>query len=197
MYEPTSENTEYSKALGNILCHFCGVGRGMGQFMAWRNSEQIFAEVASLYPSFSGINYEFIEHQYKVQWPCNDEHSSDSPCINSHTFPISKTKLIPVEQTATAESPDRQYPFWLTTICLHYHNGCASMIHQSPTNTLALYGQAHLTLVSPKGFFFAQNEALYEFDGETCVGCGRCEQTCSGSISVHIVIRRIEQQCCN
>jgi ferredoxin len=36
-----------------------------------------------------------------------------------------------------------------------------------PANTLALYGQYHLPLVSPKGFFFAQNEALYEFDGET------------------------------
>lgn len=38
-----------------------------------------------------------------------------------------------------------------------------------PENTLALYGQYHLPLVSPKGFFFAQNEALYEFDGETFV----------------------------
>lgn len=36
-----------------------------------------------------------------------------------------------------------------------------------PINTLVLYGQYHLPLVSPKGFFFAQNEALYEFDGET------------------------------
>ena len=30
-----------------------------------------------------------------------------------------------------------------------------------------LYGQDHLPLVSPKGFLFADNEALFKFDGET------------------------------
>ena len=34
-------------------------------------------------------------------------------------------------------------------------------------NQSALYGQHYLPLVSPKGFLFAQNEALYKFDGET------------------------------
>jgi formate hydrogenlyase subunit 6/NADH:ubiquinone oxidoreductase subunit I len=45
--------------------------------------------------------------------------------------------------------------------------GEESWQENAPANTLALYGQQHLPLVSPKGFFFAQNEALYEFDGET------------------------------
>jgi formate dehydrogenase major subunit len=105
---------------------------GMGQLMAWQNSQQIFTEMASLCPSFSGMNYELLERQKGVQWPCNDQHPLGSPCLHSHTFPIGKAKLIPVEHTATAESPDDQYPFWLTTNRLHYHYGCGSMTRQSP-----------------------------------------------------------------
>lgn len=105
---------------------------GMGQLMPWQKSEQIFVEMASLSPSFSGMSYELLERQQGVQWPCNEEHPMGSPCLHSKTFPIGKARLIPVEQTPTAESPDRQYPFWLTTNRLHYHYGCGSMTRQSP-----------------------------------------------------------------
>lgn len=105
---------------------------GMGQLMPWQNSEQIFVEMASLCPSFSGMSYELLDRQHGVQWPCNETHPLGSPYLHSKTFPIGKARLIPVEQTDTAESPDRQYPFWLTTNRLHYHYGCGSMTRQSP-----------------------------------------------------------------
>jgi len=41
------------------------------------------------------------------------------------------------------------------------------------------------------------DEYLPEFQRYGCVGCGRCEQTCPGSIGVHSVMKRIDQQCCN
>ena len=104
----------------------------MGELMPWQNSEQIFAEMASLSPSFSGMSYELLERQQGVQWPCDDANPMGSPCLHSKVFPIGKARLIPVEQTPTAESPDRQYPFWLTTNRLHYHYGCGSMTRQSP-----------------------------------------------------------------
>jgi len=41
------------------------------------------------------------------------------------------------------------------------------------------------------------DEYLPEFQNYGCVGCGRCEQTCPGTIGVHSVMKRIDQQCCS
>lgn len=41
------------------------------------------------------------------------------------------------------------------------------------------------------------DEYLPEFNRYGCVGCGRCEQTCPGTIGVHSVMKRIDQVCCN
>ncbi|PKG99521.1 4Fe-4S dicluster domain-containing protein [Paraglaciecola sp. MB-3u-78] len=41
------------------------------------------------------------------------------------------------------------------------------------------------------------DEYLPEFQRYGCVGCGRCEQTCPGTIGVHSVMKRIDQQCCS
>ncbi|MFT6268804.1 MAG: ferredoxin [Alphaproteobacteria bacterium] len=41
------------------------------------------------------------------------------------------------------------------------------------------------------------DEYLHEFNRYGCVGCGRCEQTCPGTIGVHSVMKRIDQVCCN
>nr|WP_297348356.1 4Fe-4S dicluster domain-containing protein [uncultured Glaciecola sp.] len=41
------------------------------------------------------------------------------------------------------------------------------------------------------------DEYLPEFERHGCVGCGRCEQTCPGTIGVHSVMKRIDEVCCN
>jgi sulfhydrogenase subunit beta (sulfur reductase) len=41
------------------------------------------------------------------------------------------------------------------------------------------------------------DEYLPEFQRYGCVGCGRCEQTCPGTIGVHSVMKRIDKQCCS
>ncbi len=41
------------------------------------------------------------------------------------------------------------------------------------------------------------DEYLPQFNRYGCVGCGRCEQTCPGTIGVHSVMKRIDQVCCN
>jgi formate dehydrogenase alpha subunit len=104
----------------------------MGELMSWQNSEQIFTEMASLTDSFIGMSYHLIDKHHGLQWPCNSSHPLGSPCLHTKVFPIGKARLIPVEHTSTAEVPDNEYPFWLTTHRLHYHYGCGSMTRQSP-----------------------------------------------------------------
>lgn len=105
---------------------------GMGRLMAWQNSEQIFMEMAELTDSFSGMSYPLLEQQQGLQWPCNKQHPLGSPYLHGVDFPIGKARLLSVEYRATAESPDADYPFWLTTHRLHYHYGCGSMTRLSP-----------------------------------------------------------------
>jgi ferredoxin len=48
-------------------------------------------------------------------------------------------------------------------------NGEKSWIEQPESDINPLFGEKHLPLVSPKGYLFADNEALFAFDGETFV----------------------------
>lgn len=61
------------------------------------------------------------------------------------------------------------------------------------------HNPSHLAAQRTERFWFHKfsDDYLPEFGRYGCVGCGRCEQTCPGSIGVHTVMRRIEQQCCN
>jgi formate dehydrogenase major subunit len=125
---------------------------GKGELMNWQNSEQIFAEMASLTNSFSGMTYQLLDKHNGLQWPCNSDHPLGTPCLHSKEFPIGKARLIPVEQTSTAEVPDSNYPFWLTTHRLHYHYGCGSMTRQSPL----------LERETPEGLLFIHPQDAYD-----------------------------------
>jgi formate hydrogenlyase subunit 6/NADH:ubiquinone oxidoreductase subunit I len=61
------------------------------------------------------------------------------------------------------------------------------------------HNPSHLAAQRTERFWFHKfsDDYLPEFGRYGCVGCGRCEQTCPGSIGVHTVMRKIEQQCCN
>jgi ferredoxin len=61
------------------------------------------------------------------------------------------------------------------------------------------HNPSHLAAQRTERFWFHKfsDDYLPEFGRYGCVGCGRCEQTCPGSIGVHSVMRRIDQSCCS
>jgi sulfhydrogenase subunit beta (sulfur reductase) len=61
------------------------------------------------------------------------------------------------------------------------------------------HNPSHLAAQRTERFWFHKfsDDYLPEFGRYGCVGCGRCEQTCPGSIGVHSVMQRIDQRCCN
>ena len=61
------------------------------------------------------------------------------------------------------------------------------------------HNPSHLAAKRTERFWFHKfsDEYLPEFSRYGCVGCGRCEQTCSGSVGVHSVMKRIDQVCSN
>ncbi len=101
----------------------------------WPDTETLFNEMASLTPSYSGMTYALLEKHQGLQWPCNESAPLGTPILHQQGFeamPDRKACLIPVNQAETAEIPDQEYPFYLTTNRLHFHYGCGSMTRKSP-----------------------------------------------------------------
>ena len=49
------------------------LAKAMGYDMPYNHPSEIMDEIASLTPTFKGVNYEKIDRLGSVQWPCNDE----------------------------------------------------------------------------------------------------------------------------
>jgi predicted molibdopterin-dependent oxidoreductase YjgC len=71
-------------------------------------------EIASLTPSYGGINYSRIE-EGGLQWPCPTEEHPGTPILHTQLFTRGKGHFTPLEYKPSVEQPDDEYPLILTT----------------------------------------------------------------------------------
>ena len=100
------------------------LARRMGYPMPYTSEEDIWQEIVSLTPPFTGITYERLEQQ-GVPWPCP---APDHPGILTRftdTFPRGKAIFVPAEFAPAKELPDETYPLVLNTgrVLQHWHTG--------------------------------------------------------------------------
>jgi predicted molibdopterin-dependent oxidoreductase YjgC len=90
----------------------------------YRHPEEVYREMASVVPAFSGITYERIE-QVGLQYPVPHEQHPGTPFLFADTFPSGRAKFFPLEYVPVAEPPDDEYPLILTTgrVLEHWHGG--------------------------------------------------------------------------
>jgi formate dehydrogenase alpha subunit len=105
----------------------CEMARRMGKTgFDFSNPEEIMKEIASLTPSYHGISYEKLE-QNGLQWPCPEADHHGTSILHTERFATKSGKgmLVPLEYKPSAEVPDKQYPFILTTdrSIFHFHTG--------------------------------------------------------------------------
>lgn len=103
----------------------CSIARKMGAGgFAFKSANQIFNEIASLTPSYSGMSYKRLENG-GLQWPCPSAESKGTPILHKEKFTRGKGKFIPLEYKPPAEEADSEYPFILTTgrSLFHFHTG--------------------------------------------------------------------------
>jgi len=98
----------------------CEIAKRMGYPMDYVNPEAIFDEMASLTPSYGGINYERIEH-IGLQWPCPTLDHPGTPILHTTGFTRGKGLFKAIEHTPPAEMPDEEYPYLLSTGRILYH----------------------------------------------------------------------------
>ena len=113
------------------------LGLDPGQFN-YSHPSEIFAEMASLTPIVSGINYERLESG-GIQWPCLSLDDPGTPRLYAQSFPRGLGKFVPIEQgPVAAELPDPDYPLILNTgrVLYHWHGGTMT---RRVNGLLALY----------------------------------------------------------
>ena len=109
----------------------CEIARRLGaRGFDFQGPEQVFAEIASVTPSYAGISYERIEKQ-GLQWPCPTPDHPGTPYLHQQGFarPGGKGKFMPLAYRQSAELPNGEYPLLLTTdrSLYHYHTSTMTM----------------------------------------------------------------------
>ncbi len=94
----------------------------LGYRKKYTHPAKIMDEIASLTPSYGGISYKRLE-QGGIQWPCLDANHPGTKYLHKAAMSRGKGLFMPAEYTESAEMPDKEYPFVLTTgrILYHYH----------------------------------------------------------------------------
>lgn len=107
----------------------CAIAKkmGAGRYFAYKSPEEVFNEIRlatkGVFCTYTGMTYEKIEDSKGIFWPCPDEAHLGTPRLFEENF-ATKDGLgvfFPVEYTPSAEQPDDQYPFVLTTVRSYYH----------------------------------------------------------------------------
>jgi formate dehydrogenase (NADP+) alpha subunit len=103
----------------------CMIARKFGKKgFNYTHPSQIMDEIAALTPAFNGISYDRLESG-GIQWPCGCSDDPGTAILHCDTFTRGKGKLMPLRYRTSAELPDKEYPFLLTTgrSLFHYHTG--------------------------------------------------------------------------
>ncbi len=96
------------------------------------NAEDMFEEMKHLSKGegrnldISGMNYEKIEKNRGLQWPCREGDEKGAQRLytdGQFPYPDGKAKIIPLPFVDNNERPDAEYPFWLNSgrVVEHFH----------------------------------------------------------------------------
>ena len=106
----------------------CDLSSRMGYPMSYESSLAVMEEIASITPSYCGINYERLE-QGGIHWPCTGTDHPGTPCLHMDKFTCGLGVFHAIDYIPPAELPDEEFPLYLTTgrLLYQYHTGTMTM----------------------------------------------------------------------
>ena len=106
----------------------CDLSRTVGYPMPdYAGPSEIYDELASLTPKFSGISHDRIdERPLGLQWPCNDDAPDGTVTLHEGGPLIGVAPFQAVEYRPSAELADSEYPLVLSTGRTLYHYNSAT-----------------------------------------------------------------------
>jgi formate dehydrogenase alpha subunit len=121
------------------------LGRRLGYDMKYHSMEEVMQEVGRLWPAVAGISYGRIEKR-GIQWPCPTYDHPGTPYLFKGGFPRGKGRFTSVAYRPSAELPDNEYPFILSTgrQLFQYHTG--TMTRKTPAMEAIASGQPYVEI---------------------------------------------------
>lgn len=107
------------------------LGLSLTAGFAYAHPSEIWEEMRHLTPDFWGIDYDRLEREGGVHWPCPDFDHPGTPYLFIDEFPRGKGKFWEVQYGTESELPDEQYPFNLSTGRVLYHWSGSTMTGRS------------------------------------------------------------------
>ncbi len=103
----------------------------MGYPQPQMTADEIMDEIAMVTPSFGGISHWRLDRM-TLQWPCPDKIHKGTPILHEGTFVRGLGWFYPAEYVPSAELPDEEYPFILSTGRILYHYNTRAMTGKTP-----------------------------------------------------------------
>ena len=111
----------------------CDLARALGKttYFSFTGPESVFEELRAAtrgaVADYSGISYGRIEREGGVFWPCTSPSHAGTPRLFETSFPTAsgRARFHAIEHLGPAETPDEQFPLYLTTgrVLAHYQSG--------------------------------------------------------------------------
>jgi formate dehydrogenase alpha subunit len=98
--------------------------------MRYDSPKQVMDEIAALTPIYAGITYDRLGCQ-GLQWPCPDQGHPGTAVLHSSRFTRGRGLFSPVHYRPSAELPDAQFPFILSTGRCYWHFHTGTMTRRS------------------------------------------------------------------
>jgi len=111
-----------------ILCELAA--RAGYQAMRYDSPKEVMDEIAALTPIYGGITYDRLGPQ-GLQWPCPDREHPGTAVLHSTAFTRGRGLFFPVHYRPSAELPDEEYPFLLSTGRCYWHFHTGTMTRRS------------------------------------------------------------------
>lgn len=94
----------------------------LGYDKTYNNPSEIFDEIATVTPSYAGIDYKRIENK-GIQWPCPNKEHPGTSYLHKGVFSRGAGLFKGIDYKDPAELPDEEYPMTLTTgrVLYQYH----------------------------------------------------------------------------
>ena len=119
----------------------------VGYPMKYASAEEIFDEMASLTPAYGGMTFPRLDAA-GLCWPCPTPEHPGTKYLHEGRFTRGLGLFQAIDFRPPAESPDADYPFWLTTgqIFSHYLTGtmtrrCYTLDHENPEVFMEIHPQ--------------------------------------------------------
>ena len=105
-----------------ILCKLlerCGIRAD------YNSPAEIMKEIASLTPSYAGIDYSRLNQNHGLQWPCPELNHPGTPILHRDQCTRGQGHFSPTSYRPPKELPDEDYPLLLNTgrTAVHWHTG--------------------------------------------------------------------------